>query len=117
MGALGWVGSVWVGALGWVGGWERGVCVGGSSRVGRRVVGWVGGWVGLVTRRVVRRWVGGWWVGALGWVGGWWVVGGRSLSTLHVFVGDTKTNQEFIATNPNKQVPSIDDNGFTLFDR
>lgn len=30
--------------------------------------------------------------------------------------GDTRTNQEFIATNPNKRIPSIDDNGFTLFE-
>ena len=35
----------------------------------------------------------------------------------HNFAGETKTNEEFIATNPNKMIPSIDDNGFTLFER
>lgn len=31
--------------------------------------------------------------------------------------GETFTNKEFLVTNPNKRIPSIDDSGFTLFER
>ena len=33
------------------------------------------------------------------------------------FAGDTQTNAGLVAANPNKAVPVLDDNGFTMFER
>ena len=34
-----------------------------------------------------------------------------------LFLAEHRTNEEFIRVNPHKQVPAIDDNGFTLSER
>lgn len=42
---------------------------------------------------------------------------GRALTCLCAAIGEEDTNEQLGAINPNRRVPTMDDNGFGLFER